>query len=53
MFVSFWAHVNIVSRIVSYRIGCVTSRYKLSEGSKIASGDLQYIIIAVQYNCVR
>jgi len=53
MFVSFWAHVNIVSRFVSYRIGCLTSRYILSEGSKMASGDLQYIIIAVQYNCVR
>jgi len=32
-----------------FDIGCVTSRYKISEGSKMASGDLQHIIIAVQY----
>ena len=31
-----------------FDIGCVTSWYKISEGSKMASGDLQYIIIAVQ-----
>jgi len=37
-----------------FDIGCVTSRYRISEGSKTAlSGDLQYIIIAVQSNCVR
>jgi len=35
-------------------IGCITCRYRISEGSETAlSGDLQYIIIAVQYNCVR
>ena len=36
-----------------FDIDCVTSRYKISEGSKIASGDLQYIIITVRCNCVR
>jgi len=34
-----------------FDIGCVTCRYKISEGSK--TGDLQYIIIAVQCNYVR
>jgi len=37
-----------------FDIGCVTCRYRIREGSKtILSGDLQYIIIAVQINCVR
>jgi len=36
-----------------FDIGCVTCRYRISEGSKTASlGDLQYITIAVQCNCV-
>ena len=40
-------------RLKTFHIGCVTCRYRISEGSKTASsGDLQYIIIAVQY-CVR
>ena len=37
-----------------FDIGCVTCSYRISEGSRTAlSGDLQYIIIAGQYNCVR
>jgi len=31
-----------------FEIGCVTYRYRISEGSKTAlSGELQYIIIAM------
>jgi len=36
-----------------FDIDCVSSRYKISEGSKMGLGDLQYIIITVRCNCVR
>ena len=35
-----------------FYIGCVIYRYRISEGSKTFSGDLQYIIIAMKSNCV-
>jgi len=34
-----------------FDVGCVTCRYRISKSSKTAlSGDLQYVIIAVQSN---
>jgi len=52
----FYASIKTIKNIEQKNmldIGCVTCRYRICEGSKTAlSGDLQYIIIAVQNNCV-